>query len=41
MRVFKTRSVTRYCRSEGISDEQLAEAIARAERGIVDAALAP
>jgi hypothetical protein len=39
MRVFKTRSVARYCRSEGITDEQLANAIARAERGIVDAAL--
>jgi hypothetical protein len=39
MRVFKTRSVVRYCKSEGIADEQLADAIARAERGLVDAAL--
>jgi hypothetical protein len=39
VRVFKTRSVGRFCRSEGIGDAQLADAIARAERGLVDASL--
>jgi hypothetical protein len=39
MRVFKTRSVVRFCKSEGITDAQLADAIARAERGLIDAAL--
>ena len=39
MRVFKTRTMARYCKAEGISDALLAEAIARAERGLIDAAL--
>ncbi len=39
MRVFKTRAVTRFCKGEGITDAQLADAIARVERGLVDAAL--
>jgi len=39
MRVFKTRFVARFCKAEGIGDEQLADAIARAERGLIDAAL--
>lgn len=39
MRVFKTRTVARYCKVEGIDDELLADAIARAERGLVDACL--
>jgi hypothetical protein len=39
VRIFKTRSVARYCKSEGITDAQLADAIARAERGLVDAVL--
>lgn len=39
MRVFKTRFMARFCRSEGISDQMLADAVARAERGLVDADL--
>lgn len=39
MRIFKTRVMARFCKSEAISDQQLAEAIARAERGLVDATL--
>ena len=39
MRVFKTRSVARFCKSEGITDKQLAAAIARAEKGLIDADL--
>jgi len=39
MRVFKTRSVDRFCKSEKITDELLADAIARAERGLIDADL--
>ena len=31
--------MTRICRSEGITDQQLAEAIADAERGLIDADL--
>lgn len=37
MRVFKTRLMTRFCRSEGITDPQLAKAIA--ERGLIAADL--
>ncbi len=39
MRVFKTRAAIRFCKGERISDEQLTDAIARAERGLVDADL--
>jgi hypothetical protein len=39
MRLFKTRGVARFCKSEGLGDAQLADAIARAERGLIDAAL--
>ncbi len=39
MRVFKTKSFGRFQRKEKISDEALAEAVARAERGLVDANL--
>ena len=39
MRVFKTRAVARFCKSEAITDGQLTDAIARAERGLVDADL--
>ena len=39
MRVFKTRGVARFCKSEGITDAQLAAAISRAERGLIDADL--
>jgi len=39
MRIFKTRAVARFCKSEAITDGQLADAIARAERGLVDADL--
>lgn len=39
MRVFKVRVFTRFQRRERISDEALAAAVARAERGLVDADL--
>jgi hypothetical protein len=39
MRVFLTRCVTRFVKAEGISDQRLADAIARAERGLIDADL--
>jgi hypothetical protein len=39
MRVFKTRWFARFTRQEGIADESLREAIARAERGLLDADL--
>jgi len=39
MRVFKTRAVVRFCKREAITDEQLADAIRRAERGLIDADL--
>jgi hypothetical protein len=39
MRVFLTRNVARFVRAEGISDDRLADAIARAERGLIDADL--
>lgn len=39
MRVFKTRAAARFCKSEGITDRQLADAIERAERGLIDADL--
>ena len=39
MRAFKTKWFGRFVRREGISDASLREAIARAERGIVDADL--
>lgn len=39
MRVFKTKDFARFARKEGIDDDALCEAIARAERGLVDAAL--
>lgn len=39
MRVFKTRDFSRFARKEKIDDAALCEAIARAERGLVDAAL--
>jgi hypothetical protein len=39
VRVFKTKDFARYTRKAGIADEALCEAIARAERGLVDADL--
>ena len=39
VRVFKTREFTRFARREKIADAMLCEAVARAERGIVDADL--
>ncbi len=39
MRVFKTRWFARFARNEGIADKSLCDAIARAERGLVDADL--
>lgn len=37
MRIFKTKWLVRFARRERISDHGLSEAIARAERGLVDA----
>jgi hypothetical protein len=39
VRIFKTRAFARFARREGITDAALREAIARAERGLVDADL--
>jgi len=39
LRIFKTKVFTRFARRERISDAQLREAVARAERGLVDADL--
>ncbi len=39
MRIFKTRDFARFARKEDIADALLCDAIARAERGLVDAAL--
>lgn len=39
MRVFKTKSFARFARRERIADSRLAEAVQRAERGLIDADL--
>ncbi len=39
MRIYKTRWVARFTRREGIADEDLSEAVRRAERGLIDADL--
>ena len=39
MRVFKTKSFTRFASHEGIVDEKLCEAVRRAEDGLIDADL--
>ena len=39
MRVFKTRWIDRFARRERVADSSLRDAIARAERGLVDADL--
>ena len=39
MRVYKTREFSRYCRREAIDEKALAQAVERAERGLVDADL--
>jgi len=39
MRIFKTKWFTRYARQESIEDRSLCDAVARAERGLVDADL--
>jgi hypothetical protein len=39
LRVFRTKEFSRYARRQGIRDEALCEAVARAERGLIDADL--
>ncbi len=39
MQVFKTKTFARFARSEKISDASLRDAVARAERGLIDADL--
>jgi hypothetical protein len=39
LRVFKTKDFARFARKEKIEDAALCEAIARADRGLIDAAL--
>jgi len=39
MRIFKTRGFSRFARKAGLGDPYLAEAVARAGRGLVDADL--
>jgi hypothetical protein len=39
VRIFKTKWLVRYARRERIADDSLRDAIARAERGLVDAEL--
>ena len=39
MRVFKTKDFVRFARKEKIDDAALCEAVARAERGVIDADL--
>jgi hypothetical protein len=39
MRVFKTRTLAKFARRNGISDDSLADAVYRAERGLIDADL--
>jgi hypothetical protein len=39
MQVFATKWFVRFARKEGVSDERLCEAVARAERGSIDANL--
>jgi len=39
MQVLKTKDFTRFARKERIADEDLCEAIARANRGLIDAHL--
>jgi hypothetical protein len=39
VRVFKTRSFTRFMRKEGLTDDALRDAVSRAERGLIDANL--
>jgi len=40
MRVFKNKWFVRFARKENIKDKQLCEAIGRADKGLIDAALA-
>ncbi|QGM99952.1 type II toxin-antitoxin system RelE/ParE family toxin [Methylocystis parvus] len=39
MKIFKTKEFARYARREDIDDQRLCEAVARAERGLIDADL--
>ena len=39
MRIFQVKTFARFARSENLSDDRLAEAVERAERGLVDADL--
>jgi hypothetical protein len=41
VRVFKTKWLSRFAKHEGIADASLIDAIARAERGLVDADSTP
>jgi hypothetical protein len=39
MRVFKTKPFARFASREGLADQELCEAVRRAERGLIDADL--
>ena len=39
MRIFKTRTLAKFTRQQGISDASLVEAVQRAKRGLIDADL--
>ena len=39
MRIFKTRTLAKFTRQNGISDAALVEAVDRAKRGLIDADL--
>lgn len=39
MRVFKTKPFARFARNEGIDDDELCDAVMRAEKGLIDADL--
>ena len=39
MRIFKTKTLAKFTRQNGIDDEDLAEAVERAVRGLIDAEL--
>jgi hypothetical protein len=39
LRIFKTRTLAKFTRQHGVSDESLVEAVQRAKRGLIDADL--
>ena len=39
MRIFKTKTLAKFTRQNGISDEALVEAVERAKQGLIDADL--